>query len=290
MQRIATGKVRDIYELDDEHLLMVSTDRISAFDVVMGEPIGDRGRVLTALTAFWLETVAADLPNHLVSLELPAEASGLTDAAGRSMVVRKAEMVPIEFIVRGYLAGSGWKEYQESATLHGESLPSGMRLGDKLPAPVVTPSTKGDVGEHDINLTRAEAVDRVGTEVMKLGEELALTVYGRAEEWAAARSLVLADTKFELGYIDGNLSLCDEVLTPDSSRYWPSSGWQPGDTPPAFDKQPLRDWLEKLGWAKTPPPPPLPSSVVAETRARYVEAYERLTGRTFADWPGVVGR
>ncbi len=285
--KIASGKVREIYDLDDKHLLMVSSDRISAFDVIMNEPIVDRGRVLTGLTDFWLRAIASDLPHHLVSLDVPVEADNVEDGVGRSMVVRKAEMVPVEFIVRGYLAGSGWKEYQASSTLHGKLLPSGLQLGSRLPEPVLTPSTKGELGEHDINLTYEEAANLVGADVLGAGEALAMTMYQRASSLAAEQGFILADTKFELGYIDGELALCDEILTPDSSRYWPDSGWELGETPPAFDKQYLRDWLETQDWNKTAPPPTVPADVCANVRARYVEAYERITGASFADWPGV---
>lgn len=287
MEHIATGKVREIYRLDDGNMLIVTSDRISAFDVVMDEPITDRGRVLTALTEYWLTEVAADLPNHLLSVDVPSEAAELPDVAGRCMVVRPAEMLPVEFIVRGYLAGSGWKEYQASQTLHGTPLPVGLQLGSRLPEPVLTPSTKGEVGEHDINLTWTEAAEMIGESVMRDAETLAMEMYRRGSEHAAKAGFVLADTKFEIGYIDGKLSLCDEILTPDSSRYWPDSGWSLGETPPAFDKQVLRDWLETQPWDKTAPAPSVPSEVVAETRSKYVEAYERLTGRSFSDWPGV---
>jgi len=260
---------------------------MSAFDVIMDETIPDRGRVLTGITEFWLRELAADLPNHLVSMDVPDEAKDLPDIAGRVMVVRKAEMLPVEFIIRGYLAGSGWKEYCESGTLHGKALSGGLQLGSQLPEPVLTPSTKGELGEHDINLTWEEAAERIGIDVMKEAESLVMEMYRRGSEHARARGLILADTKFELGYIDGTLSLCDEILTPDSSRYWPTTGWSLGETPPAFDKQLLRDWLEEQPWDKTPPPPTLPDEIVAAVRKRYVDAYERLTERKFSDWPGV---
>ncbi len=287
MKPIAIGKVREIYELDDHRLLIVASDRISAFDVIMNEVIPDRGRVLTALTDFWLKDHLADLPNHLIATEVP-DGVDIDGAVGRCQVVRKAEMLPIEFIVRGYLAGSGWKEYQESTSLHGTPLPGGMQLGSRLERPILTPSTKGDLGEHDINLSWNEAADVIGTDALKHGEELVLEAFQRASAHAATRGFVLADTKFELGYIDGTLSLCDEVFTPDSSRYWPSVGWQLGQTPPAYDKQVLRDWLESQTWNKQAPPPSLPEEVISETRLRYVTAYETLTSRNFNDWPGVV--
>ena len=285
-KKIASGKVREIYELDADHLLIVASDRISAFDVIMNEPIPDRGRVLTGLTDFWLREHLGDLPNHLVSSEVPDGFDG-DDPVGRCQVVRKGEMLPIEFIVRAYLAGSGWKEYQETGTLHGTRLPDGLQLASKLDQPLLTPSTKGELGEHDINLTWQQAADVIGTDEMKAAEALALEAFERAAKHVAANGFILADTKLELGYIDGTLSICDEVFTPDSSRYWPDSGWQLGETPPAYDKQILRDYLETLDWGKTAPPPTLPSEVVAATRQRYVDAYERISGRSFSDWPGV---
>jgi phosphoribosylaminoimidazole-succinocarboxamide synthase len=287
VRKIASGKVREIYDLDDEHLLLVSSDRISAFDVIMDEPVPDRGRVLTALTDFWLREVASDVPNHLVSTDVPDVANDLVDAEGRSMVVRKAEMLPVEFIVRSYLAGSGWKEYRRTGTLHGQALPEGLQLGSKLPEPVLTPSTKGELGEHDINLTWDEAAAIIGVDVMREAETMALDMFGRGSRLAAEHGFLLADTKFELGYIDGTLALCDEVLTPDSSRYWPTTGWELGEDPPSYDKQILRYYLETLDWGKVAPPPVVPPDVLDAVRSRYIEIYERLSGRSFAEWPGV---
>ena len=287
-RHVASGKVREIYELDDRHLLFVTSDRMSAFDVVMAETIPDKGRVLTAITAFWLEKLESVAPNHLVSLDVPAAAAsaGLADLEGRVMVVRKAEMLPIECIVRGYLSGSAWAEYRETRTMHGQPLPAGLRQSDKLPEPVFTPSTKAAEG-HDQNISFDVAADLAGRELAEEARRISLSAYRQAADLAAERGIIIADTKFELGIIDGRLCLCDEILTPDSSRFWPADSWEPGRVPPAFDKQPLRDWLEGTGWNKTPPPPALPDDVVAATRARYVEAYERLTGRSFRDWPGV---
>jgi phosphoribosylaminoimidazole-succinocarboxamide synthase len=288
LPHVASGKVRDIYEVDDKHLLFVTSDRISAFDVVMAERIPDKGRVLTAITAFWVDQLAAVAPSHLVSLDVPAGAVADGDTPGlegRVMVVRRAQMLPIECIVRGYLSGSAWAEYQRSGTMHGQVLPAGLRQSERLPEPVFTPSTKATSG-HDENIDFAAAVNLVGQELADEARRISLTAYQQGATLAAARGIIIADTKFELGLIDGRLAICDEVLTPDSSRFWPADQWQPGRTPPAFDKQPLRDWLEGTGWAKTPPPPALPPEVVRETRERYVEAYERLTGWRFADWPG----
>jgi phosphoribosylaminoimidazole-succinocarboxamide synthase len=283
------GKVRDIYEVDDRHLLMVASDRISAFDVVMPEPVPDKGRVLTAITAFWLEQMTDVAPSHLVSadpVDFPAGASDIEGVAGRAMLVRRAEMLKIECIVRGYLSGSAWKEYRASGTKHGTPLPDGMRESEQLPEPVFTPSTKAEAG-HDENITFEAAASIVGPDLAAAAREISLAVYTRGAAWAADRGILIADTKFELGVIDGELAICDEVLTPDSSRFWPADEWEPGTTPPSFDKQPLRDWLEAKGWDKKPPPPHLPDAVVAASRQRYVTAYERITGNAFADWYGV---
>ncbi|HET6875315.1 MAG TPA: phosphoribosylaminoimidazolesuccinocarboxamide synthase [Acidimicrobiales bacterium] len=286
LKHVASGKVRDIYELDDKHLLFVTSDRMSAFDVVMAEPIPDKGRVLTALTAFWLEQLADVAPNHLVSFEVPSAVANVPDLEGRIMVVRKAEMLPIECIVRGYLSGSAWAEYKKSGTMHGIALAQGLQQSQKLPQPVFTPSTKAETG-HDENISFEEASKLTGPELAEEARRISLAAYEKAADLAAERGIIIADTKFELGIIDGELCICDEVLTPDSSRFWPAESWAPGGTPPSFDKQPLRDWLEGTGWDKTPPPPALPDDVVRATRDRYVAAYERVTGRSFADWPGV---
>lgn len=285
MKHIASGKVREIFELDDQRLVMVATDRISAFDVVFEQEIPDKGRMLTGLTKFWLDEIAGDLPAHLVSTEVPDGIDHL-DPIGRVMVVRKAEMLPLEFIVRGRLAGSGWREYQKRGTLHGRRLPIDMSLGDELPEALLTPSTKGESGEHDINLTDEQAIDVIGKEAFDEARELALTLFSRAAGHARQRGLILADTKFEFGYINGRLSVCDEILTSDSSRYWPDGGWLKGETPPAFDKQILRDWLETLDWNKRPPAPQLPEAIVEQTRDRYVKAYEMLTGQPARELAG----
>ncbi len=283
-QHLTSGKVREIYQLDADRLVLVTSDRISAFDVVMAEPIPDKGRVLTALSAFWLSTLGDVAPNHLVSVEVPEGApDGLGDLRGRVMVVRRAEMLPIECVVRGYLSGSAWAEYRRTGTMHGQRLPAGLRQSERLPEPVFTPSTKATVG-HDENISFAAAADLVGADTAKLAQEISLEAYRRGAAWAAERGIIVADTKFELGFIDGELALCDEVLTPDSSRFWPADEWEPGTTPPSFDKQPLRDWLEQSGWEKTPPPPTLPDDVVEATSTRYREAYQRLTGQSLSDW------
>ena len=286
-----SGKVRDIYTLGDDFLLMVTSDRLSAFDVVMAEPIPHKGRVLTAMSAFWFEHMADVVQGHLISTDvadLPSDVQAVAeehDLAGRVMLTRRAEMLPIECIVRGYLSGSAWKEYRAYGTMHGTPLPEGLQESDQLPEPVFTPSTKADEG-HDENISFEEAERIVGPELAARLRDVSLEVYRRGAAWARERGIIIADTKFELGLIDGELVLCDEVLTPDSSRFWPVDAWRPGGTPPSFDKQPVRDYLDGLDWDKKPPPPPLPDEVVAATSRRYVEAYERITGRSFADWPG----
>jgi phosphoribosylaminoimidazole-succinocarboxamide synthase len=287
-----SGKVRDIYAVGDDRLLMVTSDRISAFDVVMDEPITNKGRVLTAMTAFWSEQLADVAPSHLISTDVADLPDDLQqdDWEGRVMLCHKAEMLAIECIVRGYLTGSAWKEYKASGTMHGTALPEGLQESAQLPEPVFTPSTKADVGDHDENISFEAAADLVGADVAEAARSISLELYRRGSEWAAERGIIMADTKFELGFVDGELTVCDEVLTPDSSRFWPADQWQPGSTPPSFDKQPVRDFLDGLDWDKTPPPPPLPDDVVLAASSRYVEAYERISGRTFADWPGTGSR
>ena len=288
LPHLHSGKVRDIYDAGDGRLLMVTSDRLSAFDVVLREPIPHKGRVLTAMTAFWVGHLGDVLGNHLLSTDLadcPPEAQ-LPGMEGRVMLCRRAEMLPIECIVRGRLTGSAWKEYKQAGTMHGQPLPAGLQESSALPEPVFTPSTKAEVGDHDENITFDKAVDLVGTELATQARDASLELFGRAAAWAAERGIVIADTKFELGLVDGELILCDEVLTPDSSRFWPAEAVVPGSTPPSFDKQPVRDYLETLDWDKTPPPPPLPAEVVEATSTRYVESYERITGRRFTEWPG----
>jgi phosphoribosylaminoimidazole-succinocarboxamide synthase len=287
LPHLYSGKVRDIYDAGDGRLVLVASDRISAFDVVMDEPILDKGKVLTAMSAFWFEQLGDVVGSHLISTSLDdlPEAARLPGWEGRMMLCHRAEMLPIECIVRGYLSGSAWKEYRTSGTMHGQALPAGLQESDQLPEPVFTPSTKADEG-HDVNISFDEAVDVVGRELAERARDVSLELYRRGAAWAAERGIVIADTKFELGLVDGELVVADEVLTPDSSRFWPAEGWAPGATPPSFDKQPVRDFLDGLDWDKQPPPPPLPDDVVTATSARYVEAYERITGRSFADWHG----
>ncbi len=288
---IYSGKVRDVYDAGDGMLLMVASDRLSAFDVIMAEPVPHKGRVLTAFTDFWLDELADIAPSHLVAVDpgkFPDSVAGVPDAAGRSMLVRKADMLPIECIVRGYVSGSAWKEYKASGTVHGTKLPAGLEESAQLPEAVFTPSTKAESG-HDENISFDAAVDLVGRETAEAARDISLRAYNRAAEWAAGRGIIIADTKFELGFIDGQLCICDEVLTPDSSRFWPADRYRPGSTPPSYDKQPVRDWLEASGWDKTPPPPALPADVVEATSTRYASAYEMITGRKLADWYGVAG-
>jgi len=288
---LRSGKVRDLYDAGPSALLMVASDRISAFDVVFAEPIPQKGRVLTAMTVFWCDQMADVVDNAVLSTdpqEIAAtlEGSGeLGDIAGRAMLVRRAEMIPLECIVRGYLAGQAYEEYARSGTVHTMPMPPGLRLADRLPEPLFTPSTKAEVG-HDENIDFAAAAAIVGSETAAEVRQVCLALYERAARRAAEAGLVLADTKFELGRIDGHLVLCDEVVTPDSSRLWPADQVVPGSVPPSFDKQPLRDWASAQSWDRTPPAPPLPPEVVEATSARYVAAYERVTGRSLADWYG----
>jgi phosphoribosylaminoimidazole-succinocarboxamide synthase len=275
------GKVRDVYDLG-EQLLIVSSDRISAFDWILPTPIPDKGRVLTQLSRFWFDAI--NEPNHLLTTSLerltelsPDERSLL---AGRSMIVRKAAVAPIECVVRGYLAGSGWKEYQQTGTVCGIPLPAGLRQADRLPEPIFTPATKEESG-HDINISFERMVEILGIAVAEELRDRSLAVYHRGAEYARKHGIIIADTKFEWGRAGEELILIDEVLTPDSSRFWPADQYQPGGSPPSFDKQFVRDWLETTSWDKNSPPPPLPDDVVAKTRQKYIEAFKRLTGRNF---------
>ena len=279
----ASGKVREMYGFGDR-LLMVASDRISAFDVVLPTPIPDKGRVLTGLSKFWFGRTEEIVPNHLITTDLsayPPEAQGAPDLAGRSMLVNRLTMLPIECVVRGYLVGSGWKDYQRTGTVCGHSLPEGMVEAQKLPKPIFTPSTKATDG-HDQNIDRDAGILLVGEERFDRLAELSIQIYSAAAEYALERGIIIADTKFELGEDEaGRIVLGDEALTPDSSRFWPADEYATGGSPPSYDKQYVRDWLETLDWDKTPPGPAIPDEVVAGTRARYVEAYERLTGGSF---------
>ena len=279
----ASGKVREMYGFGDR-LLMVASDRISAFDVVLPTPIPDKGRVLTGLSKFWFGRTEEIVPNHLITTDLgayPAEAQGAPDLAGRSMLVNRLTMMPIECVVRGYLVGSGWKDYQRTGTVCGHSLPEGMVEAQKLPKPIFTPSTKATDG-HDQNIDRDAGVLLVGEERFDRLAALSIQIYETAAEYALERGIIIADTKFEFGEDEtGRIVLGDEALTPDSSRFWPADEYATGGSPPSYDKQYVRDWLETLDWDKTPPGPAIPDEVVAGTRARYIEAYERLTGGSF---------
>ncbi|MFP5256698.1 MAG: phosphoribosylaminoimidazolesuccinocarboxamide synthase [Acidimicrobiia bacterium] len=289
LPHLYSGKVRDIYAVGEDRILLVASDRLSAFDVVLEEPIRHKGRVLTAFSAFWFEVLGDVVGNHLISTDvadLPSEvAAADDDLAGRVMLCRRAEMLPIECIVRGYLSGSAWKEYEATGTMNGQALPDGLRKSDRLPEPAFTPSTKSD--RHDENISFGRAVELVGEDLATRARDISLELYRRGAEAALEHGIIIADTKFELGLVDGDLVLADEVMTPDSSRFWSLDSWEPGTTPPSFDKQPVRDYLETLDWDKSPPPPPLPPEVVTATSSRYVEAYERITGRSFSAWPGV---
>lgn len=276
--QVRRGKVRDVYDLGDS-LLLVATDRISAFDWVLPSGIPDKGRVLTQISAFWFDLLQE--PNHLLSLELPAVVTTDRDVlAGRSMVCRKCDVVPVECVVRGYLEGSGWREYQQSVTVCGVQLPAGLVQCSQLPEPIFTPATKAESG-HDENISFEQMCAVVGRETAEELRRRSLDVYRRGAEHAASRGILIADTKFEWGWHDGKLILIDEVLTPDSSRFWPADSYEPGHAQASFDKQFVREWLDGSGWDKNSPPPDLPEHVVARTRAKYVEAYERITGREF---------
>jgi phosphoribosylaminoimidazole-succinocarboxamide synthase len=271
---VGSGKVRELYALDEDRLLLVATDRISTFDVVLPTEIPDKGRVLTGLSAFWFARTRKLCANHLLALR----------PDGRSQECRRLEMLPLECVVRGFLAGSGWKDYQATGEVCGHPLPAGLRESDRLAEPIFTPSTKAQTG-HDENITHEEAADLVGPERLARLVETSLELYRFASEYAAARGIIIADTKFEFGIDgEGTLVLADEAFTPDSSRFWPADSYEAGRSQPSFDKQFVRDYCETLGWDKTDPGPALPDEVVAGTRARYVEAFERLTERPFAEY------
>jgi phosphoribosylaminoimidazole-succinocarboxamide synthase len=279
---IASGKVRDLYEMDDGRLLFVASDRISAFDFVLATTIPDKGAVLTAMSIWWFDQLADVVPNHLLSTDVPPE------FAGRAMICERLEMLPVECIARGYLTGSGLADYKRTGAVSGLPLPAGLVDGSRLPEPLFTPSTKAPIGEHDENISLGDVEDTVGAAAADELKRLTLAAYGRAEEIARERGIILADTKFEFGRrgAGGPIILADEVLTPDSSRFWPADQYEPGHAQPSFDKQYVRDWLTSpaSGWdrASDTPPPPLPDDVVERTRAKYIEAYERLTGRTWS--------
>jgi len=282
-RHVGSGKVRELFEVGDA-LLLVASDRISAYDVVLTQDIPDKGKVLTGLSHHWFEITTAICPNHEISVSsatLPDV--GIEDLAGRAMLCTRAEPIPIEFVVRGYLSGSGWREYKESGSVCGHKLPRGLIESDRLPQPILTPATKA-VSGHDENITESEAAEIAGKTIYETGRDYALQIFSKATELAAERGVIIADTKFEFGISNGEVILIDEVLTPDSSRFWPADAYQPGGPQPSFDKQYVRDWLDQSGWDHSPPPPDLPDDVVAATHQRYLEAYERITLRPFDAW------
>ncbi|WP_297671915.1 phosphoribosylaminoimidazolesuccinocarboxamide synthase [uncultured Desulfovibrio sp.] len=277
---LSRGKVRDIYDVDEKTLLIVTTDRMSAFDVIMSEPIPYKGVILNRLTLFWMRRFSDIIPNHLVESDVNRFPAALApwkeELDGRAVLVRKARPLPVECIVRGYITGSGWKDYKATGTVCGHALPKGLREADKLEPALFTPSTKAELGQHDENISKARAAELLGADTAAQAEHAALSIYEAARAYAAGRGIIVADTKFEFGFIDGKLHLIDEVLTPDSSRFWPADQYKPGRGQPSFDKQYLRDWLEKQPWNKQPPPPALPGDVIEATAARYREAYSIL--------------
>jgi phosphoribosylaminoimidazole-succinocarboxamide synthase len=281
LTHLTSGKVRDIYAVGDDRLLLVASDRISTYDVVHPTPIPDKGKVLTGLTAFWLDQLGEVCANHLLSYtDVPRE------FAGRAMLVERLEMVPVECVVRGYITGSGWKDYQATGEICGIELPDGLQESEQLPEPIFTPATKADIGDHDENVDFDRAAEIVGDRaLLEELRRLSIAIYERGAAHARDRGIILADTKFEFGRRpDGTIVLGDEVLTPDSSRFWPADGYEPGHGQPSFDKQYVRDWASGSGWDKRPPAPALPDDVVEGTRARYIEAYERIAGEPFQNW------
>lgn len=284
LRLVKRGKVRDMYEIGN-HLLMVATDRISAFDVVMNDPIPDKGKILNQISLFWFNFMKPLVDNHVITGDVssfPPECQPHLDILrGRSMIVCKAKPIPIECVVRGYLSGSGWKSYKETGQVCGIPLPKGLKESDKLPEPIFTPSTKEEEGKHDINIDFDEMVNRIGRPLAEKLKELSLQIYKKSIEWADKAGIIIADTKFEFGLLDNNVILIDELLTPDSSRFWQKSSYQPGGPQLSFDKQYLRDYLLSIRWEQKPPAPSLPSEIIEATRKKYIEAYERLTGSTY---------
>ncbi|MEX6504682.1 phosphoribosylaminoimidazolesuccinocarboxamide synthase [Pseudomonas zhanjiangensis] len=280
LKKIYSGKVRDLYEIDDKRMLMVATDRLSAFDVILAEPIPDKGKILTAISNFWFDKLVDLVPNHFTGDRVedvvpPAE---LPLVEGRAVVAKRLKPVAVEAIVRGYIVGSGWKEYQKTGTVCGIQLPAGLQEASKLPQPIFTPSTKAAVGDHDENISFEQCEAIIGAELAAKVRDTSIALYSAAVEYAATRGIIIADTKFEFGLDeDGTLTLMDEVLTPDSSRFWPADSYVEGKNPPSFDKQFVRDWLESTGWNKEPPAPPVPAEVAQKTADKYREALTRLT-------------
>jgi len=289
LPHLYSGKVRDLYDAGPDRILLVASDRVSVFDVVLPDPIPDKGRVLTAISSFWFDITADLLPNHVLSVD-PADfpAGARPDADGRAMLVRRTNPVPMECIARGYLFGSAWSDYESTGSVSGHAMPPGLRQAERLPEPIFTPTTKAENG-HDLPLTPLEAADLVGGERYELLRELTLQVYAFGAALAEERGLVLADTKLEFGQVGDELIVIDEMLTPDSSRYWSGDEYRVGTSPPSFDKQYVRDYYRLLGWDLEPPIPRLPADVIAGTHARYVEAYEQITGESFDSWYGTEG-
>ena len=283
---LARGKVRDIYSVGDDHLLIVATDRLSAFDVVLPDPIPGKGAVLTAVSGFWFERTQALVPNHLADIPLESvlpDRREREQVEGRAVVVRKLKALPVEAIVRGYLIGSGWKDYQASGAVCGIQLPDGVQLADQLPDAIYTPSTKAELGDHDVNIEYAQSVDLLGADLASRVRDVSLQIYTEAALYARQRGIIIADTKFEFGLDDNDeLVLIDEALTPDSSRFWPQDEYRAGISPPSFDKQFVRDYLETLDWDKTPPGPRLPGDIIQRTAEKYQQALRRLTGKTLS--------
>jgi phosphoribosylaminoimidazole-succinocarboxamide synthase len=288
--RLGSGKVREIYALDENHLLLVASDRISAFDVIMPTLIPDKGKVLTAMTSFWLDHLKGIVADHRVTTDVDEFPPPLWNHAeqlrGRSMLCHRAEVIPVECVARGYLAGSGWKEYRSDGTVCGIALPDGLEESAQLPEPIFTPATKAELGAHDENISFEQMTSIVGSDIARRLRNITLELYAAAAEHARTKGIILADTKFEFGLVEGELILIDEVLTPDSSRFWPADDYAVGRAQASFDKQFVRDWLETQDWDKTDPGPALPDQIVAGTRQRYVDAYERLSGRSFDSWSG----
>jgi phosphoribosylaminoimidazole-succinocarboxamide synthase len=286
---VGSGKVRELFAVGEDQLLLVASDRVSAYDVVLPQAIPDKGKVLTALTEHWLKMTEDICPNHMISVaaaDLPNV--DVADKAGRSMLCHRADPIAIEFVVRGYLSGSGWKEYGKTGKVCGHQLPEGLVESEKLPEPILTPATKAVTG-HDENITEEQAAEVAGEDIYNAARGYALAIYEKCAAAALERGIIIADTKFEFGIHEGRVILIDEVLTPDSSRFWPVDLYEPGKGQPSFDKQYVRDWLDSTGWDHEPPPPDLPEDVVKATRDRYVDAYERLTGRSFDEWLAEIG-
>ncbi|MEJ2795245.1 phosphoribosylaminoimidazolesuccinocarboxamide synthase [Iodobacter sp. LRB] len=280
LTKIYSGKVRDLYAIDDARMLMIATDRLSAFDVILAEPIPEKGKILTAISNFWFDKLKDVVPSHFTGerAEDVVSAADLPQVEGRAVVVKRLKPVAVEAIVRGYIAGSGWKEYQQNGTICGMPLPAGLREADQLPEPIFTPSTKAELGDHDENISYARCEEVIGVELAAKVRDTAIALYKAASVYAATRGIIIADTKFEFGLdVDGTLCLMDEALTPDSSRFWPADQYVPGSNPPSYDKQFVRDWLETTGWDKTPPAPALPLEVAQKTAAKYREALDKLT-------------